>query len=83
MSGRDVDGGASPCLPILVVLCDYAENACTAAVIARYPERTPLVADLAALFTVAKWILLGTCFALLAVGVVGAVLRWRRTRYRT
>ena len=70
-------------LPILVVLCDYAENACTATVIARYPERTLLVADLAALFTVAKWILLGSCFVLLAVGVVGAVLRWRRTRYRT
>ena len=67
-------------LPILVVLLDYAENICTATVVARYPARTPVLADLAPVFTAAKWLTLTACFVLLAVGVVAAAVTAIRHR---
>lgn len=63
-------------LPMLVVLLDYAENVCAATVMARYPTRTPILADLAPVFTASKWVLLSACFALLLV-LGGAALRRR------
>ena len=69
-------------LPVLVVLLDYAENVCTATVMARYPARTPVLADLAPLFTAAKWLTLTTCFVLLAVGLVAALVTAVRRRTR-
>ena len=69
-------------LPILVVLLDYAENICTATVVARYPARTPVLADLAPVFTAAKWLTLTACFVLLAVGVVAAAVVAIRHRSR-
>ena len=68
-------------LPVLVVLLDYAENICTATVVARHPARTPVLAELAPVFTAAKWLTLTSCFALLAVGLAAAlVARIRRRR---
>ncbi|HEY5786655.1 MAG TPA: hypothetical protein VIT65_17955 [Microlunatus sp.] len=70
-------------LPILVVLLDYAENFCTATVVARYPARTPVLAELAPVFTAAKWVTLTSCFALLLVGLGAALvtgIRRRRNR---
>jgi hypothetical protein len=61
-------------LPVLVVLLDYAENVCTATVVARYPARTALLADLAPVFTAAKWFTLSASFLLLGVGLVAAAV---------
>lgn len=66
-------------LPVVAVALDYAENICAATVVARYPARTPVVAELAPLFTAGKWLTLSVGFALLAVGVVVAfAVRSRR-----
>jgi hypothetical protein len=59
------------------LLADYAENACTAIVMARWPSTTDLLATLAPMFTAAKWTLLGAAF--LAVPVLG-LLAVRRSR---
>ena len=68
-------------LPVLVVLLDYAENVCTATVVARYPAPTPVLAQLAPVFTAAKWFTLSGCFVLLVVGLGGAlVVALRRRR---
>jgi hypothetical protein len=64
-------------LPIAALLADYAENACTAIVMARWPSTTDLLATLAPVFTAAKWTLLGAAF--LAVPVLG-LLAVRRSR---
>jgi hypothetical protein len=64
-------------LPVAALVADYAENTCTALVMARYPAATDLLAALAPFFTLAKWLLLGASFVLLPV--LG-VLAWRRTR---
>lgn len=65
-------------LPVGAVTLDYAENICTATVMARYPARTPVLAELAPLFTAGKWITLSASFMLLGIGVVVALTaRWR------
>lgn len=65
-------------LPVAAVALDYLENVATAVVMARYPAPTPIVSDLAPLFTLVKWILVtGSGLALLAVG--GAAL-WSSIR---
>lgn len=64
-------------LPIAAMVADFAENACTAIVMARYPEATDLLAALAPVFTLAKWVLLIAAF--LAVPVLG-LLAARRSR---
>lgn len=67
-------------LPIVVVALDYAENICAATVMARYPARSPVLAELAPIFTVAKWLTLSASFLLLVIGVVVAVAAWCRAR---
>ncbi len=69
-------------LPVLVVLLDYAENVCTATVVARYPARTPVLDVLAPVFTAAKWLTLSGCFALMIVGLVAALVVAIRRRPR-
>jgi hypothetical protein len=69
-------------LPGLVVLLDYAENVCTATVVARYPTRTPVLDVLAPVFTAAKWLTLSGCFALVIVGLVAALVVAIRRRPR-
>jgi len=65
-------------LPIVGVALDYAENVCTATVMARYPARTPVLAELAPLFTAGKWLALSASFLLLGIGVIIALAaRWR------
>ncbi|TRY19529.1 hypothetical protein FOJ82_01095 [Tessaracoccus rhinocerotis] len=66
-------------LPVVAVALDYAENVCTATVMARYPARTPVLAELAPIFTAGKWLALSASFLLLAIGSIIAVLaRWRK-----
>ena len=65
-------------LPVVAVALDYAENICTATVMARYPARTPVLAELAPLFTAGKWLALSASFMLLGIGVIIALTaRWR------
>ncbi len=67
-------------LPGVVVLLDYAENLCTGTVMARFPSRTPVLAQLAPVFTASKWVLLAGCFGLLLAGVVAAIAARFRSR---
>ena len=70
-------------LPVVAVTLDYAENICTATVMARYPARTPVLAELAPLFTAGKWLTLSASFMLLGIGVIIALTaRWRARRSR-
>ena len=45
---------------------------------ARYPARTPVLAELAPVFTAAKWLTLSSCFVLLVAALVATLLRRRR-----
>ena len=67
-------------LPVLAVMLDYAENICTATAIARYPARTPVLAELAPMFTAAKWLTLSASFLLLGIGLILALAARRRAR---
>lgn len=65
-------------IPVFAVTLDYAENICTATVMARYPAQTPVLAELAPLFTAGKWLSLSASFMLLGIGVIIALTaRWR------
>jgi hypothetical protein len=63
-------------VPVLAALCDYLENIFTSLVMMQFPNRMPLVAMLASVFTMGKWILIGVSFVLLIMGVVIGVWRW-------
>lgn len=67
-------------LPAVVVLLDFGENVCTATAMARYPARTPVLAELAPVLTAAKWLALAASFVLLMLGVVTALLTAVRRR---
>jgi hypothetical protein len=62
--------------PLLGALFDFAENISAAAVIGRFPQRTPVLDVLASVFTPLKWVLVGGSFILLLVGMVAAARRW-------
>ena len=64
-------------IPLLGGLFDYLENGSTALVMARYPQRTPVVALLAPGFTLLKWLFVGSSVLLLAAAAV-ALWRWGR-----
>ena len=63
-------------VPLWGALFDFAENVSAAAVMARYPQRTPVLDVLASLFTPLKWVFVGGSFILLLVGVVAAAWHW-------
>ncbi len=63
-------------LPVFAALFDYLENISTSLVMMQFPNQLPLVAMLAPVFTLGKWILIGSSFILLIVGVVFGVWRW-------
>jgi hypothetical protein len=67
-------------LPVLAVLADYAENTCTAIVMARWPETTDVLASLAGVFTAVKWTTLSLAFLVVPVLGVAALVRRRRDR---
>ena len=67
-------------LPVVTVALDYAENICAATVMARYPARTPVFAELAPFFTAGKWLALSASFMLLGIGVIVAIVAWFRRR---
>ncbi|MBP1703520.1 MAG: hypothetical protein H6Q38_2627 [Chloroflexi bacterium] len=63
-------------LPLAGMLMDYMENISTSIVIYRYPESTPVVDTLAAVFTMLKWITLSLSFLALGIGLLAAVWQW-------
>ena len=67
-------------VPVLGALLDLLENISTSVVMVRYPSPTAVVDILAPVFTMVKWVLVGTSFVLLIVGVVVGTYRWLRAR---
>jgi len=65
-------------VPLLAALFDFLENAATSLVMLRFPDPTPVIAELAPVFTLVKWLLVGGAFALLLIAL-GAAL-WKRVR---
>ncbi|MBN1668038.1 MAG: hypothetical protein JW862_13170, partial [Anaerolineales bacterium] len=64
--------------PLAGVLLDYLENIASSLVMLRYPQTTPVVDWLAAIFTPLKWLFVGGSFVLLLVGLVAWM--WQRVR---
>lgn len=70
-------------LPIAAALFDLLENSATSLVMARYPAMTPVVAELAGLFTSLKWMFVFASFvALLAVLIRAGIRRISSRRGR-
>lgn len=67
-------------VPLLGALFDYLENVSASVVMWRYPERMPVVAWLAAGFTVVKWIFVYGSFLILCIVVLAAVWAWLRPK---
>ena len=63
-------------LPLVGVLFDYLENIATSLVMARYPLATPVVAELAGVFTLLKWLFIGLSFLVLVSWLAIAI--WRK-----
>lgn len=55
-------------LPLLGVLFDFLENASASIVMLRYPARSDVIAWLAPVFTLLKWMLVGGSFGVLLAG---------------
>lgn len=63
-------------VPFLGMVFDYLENISTSLVMLRFPSNTPLVASLAGLFTLSKWLLIAASFVLLVFGAVVTAWKW-------
>lgn len=64
--------------PLLAALLDYLENASTSLVFARYPLVTPGVDGLAPVFTLIKWLLVGSSVLILLASLSAAVWQWMK-----
>jgi len=67
-------------VPLAAMLFDFLENISTSIVMARYPLETPVIAALAPVFTLLKWLFVGGSMLLVVVGVVAAVRAYMRHR---
>jgi hypothetical protein len=67
-------------VPVLGAVFDVLENTATSIVMQRYPLRTPVIAELAPVFTFIKWLFVGGGFVLLLLGIAVGVRRWLRIR---
>ncbi|MBA3468954.1 MAG: hypothetical protein H0T53_04855 [Herpetosiphonaceae bacterium] len=66
--------------PLLGLGFDFLENSAAALVMARYPQPTPVVAQLAPVFTLIKWVFVNGSFALLLIGMLVGGWRWVQSR---
>ena len=64
--------------PLLGALLDYLENLSTSIVMVLYPTRAFVIGAMAPILTLLKWVLIGSSFGLLMLGI--AVALWRRTQ---
>lgn len=60
-------------LPLAAALFDLLENVSTSLVMARYPAETAVIAELAGVFTLVKWLLVSASFVALATVAFRAV----------
>lgn len=67
-------------IPVLGWAMDMFENVGASLIMYRYPERTPVVAELTPIFTLLKWCLIYASFAALVPGVLIRVLYYIRKR---
>lgn len=67
-------------IPVLGWAMDMFENVGASLIMYRYPERTPVLAELTPIFTLLKWCLIYASFALLVPGVLIRVLYYIRKR---
>jgi hypothetical protein len=67
-------------LPVAGMLFDYLENISTSLVMIRYPEQTPVIDTLAAIFTMFKWTFIAASFLLLIVGILAGIWEWYKRR---
>ena len=67
-------------LPVGGVLFDLLENGSASIVLARYPAATDLLAQLAGIFTLLKWVFVGGSFVMLVIGLVLWLVNWSRTK---
>jgi hypothetical protein len=67
-------------LPVFGLLFDYLENGAAVVVMARYPDLTPILPQIAGVFTAIKWIFIGGSFAVLVLGV--SLTFWHRLRIK-
>ncbi|HEY9122319.1 MAG TPA: hypothetical protein VIM80_04905 [Brevefilum sp.] len=63
-------------VPVFGLLFDYLENGAAAVVMARYPDLTPILPQIAGVFTAIKWIFIGGSFALLLIVLFIGGWRW-------
>jgi hypothetical protein len=63
-------------VPVLGILFDYLENISTSIVMARYPSPTIIVAQLAPILTLLKWVFVGGSFVLIVLGLAIRIWGW-------
>jgi len=68
-------------VPVLGILFDYLENISTSIVMARYPSHTIIVAQLAPILTLLKWVFVGGSFVLIVLGLVIRMWGWVKSKY--
>jgi hypothetical protein len=68
--------------PLVGAVFDVLENASTSVVMLRYPDPTAGVDLLAPVFTLLKWVFVGTSSVLLVGGVLAFLWRWNQERAR-
>jgi hypothetical protein len=65
-------------IPVFGMVLDFLENAAASIVMARFPSPTPILAELAGLFTAFKWVLIGASFLALFFLLILAI--WKVVR---
>lgn len=62
-------------MPVFGVLFDFLENFSAATVMARYPQTTPVIAQLSGVFTLIKWVFVVGSFGVLLVLAIIALVQ--------
>jgi len=68
-------------VPLWGALFDYLENISTSLVMWRFPTQTPVVAFLAPIFTLVKWIFVVGSFLILFLGLGRWLCRWGKDKH--
>ena len=63
-------------LPVSAMVLDFLENAATSIVMARFPQKTPILAHLAGFFTTLKWLLIAASFLVLFIVLLFALWKF-------
>jgi len=63
------------CLPFLGVLFDFLENIFATIVIARFPYKTPIIAELTPVWTLIKWTMLGIGFFTIMILMIVSIIK--------